>query len=261
MPLAVELAAARTSVLTPEQILERLSQRLDLLKGGRDADPRQQTLRATIEWSYELLTPKSSSSSPAFPSSPAAARWKRQRRSCDADLDTLQSLVEKSLAALHGRPLLDAGDDPRVRRVSGSQSRATKTGRWSASSSSSCSLAVQLEATFLSGGAYAPFASEQDNFRASLMWAESEGDAAQHDLIGRSWPFWWYRGHPRGLRWVESALGRIEGEKTIRRAKVLTAGAMFAYRARRSRDARAHTRNRALRSHGSCRIPRSWSGH
>src|SRR2546427_10338086 len=55
LPLAVELAAARTSVLAPSQILERLAQRLDLLKGGRDADRRQQTLRATIEWSHELL--------------------------------------------------------------------------------------------------------------------------------------------------------------------------------------------------------------
>ena len=55
LPLAVELAAARTRALSPGQILERLSERLDLLKGGRDADPRQQTLRATIEWSYELL--------------------------------------------------------------------------------------------------------------------------------------------------------------------------------------------------------------
>ena len=50
MPLALELAAARTKALSPEQILERLAQRLDLFKGGRDADPRQQTLRATIEW-------------------------------------------------------------------------------------------------------------------------------------------------------------------------------------------------------------------
>ena len=50
LPLAVELAAARTKALSPAQILERFSQRLDLLKGGRDADPRQQTLRATIEW-------------------------------------------------------------------------------------------------------------------------------------------------------------------------------------------------------------------
>ena len=56
LPLAVELAAARVKALSPAQILERLSSRLDLLKGGRDADPRQQTLRATIEWSYELLS-------------------------------------------------------------------------------------------------------------------------------------------------------------------------------------------------------------
>ena len=55
LPLALELAAARSIVFSPEQLVERLSQRLDLLKGGRDADPRQQTLRATIEWSYDLL--------------------------------------------------------------------------------------------------------------------------------------------------------------------------------------------------------------
>ena len=64
MPLAVELAAARTSVLSPAQILERLSQRLDLLKGGRDKDPRQQTLRATIQWSYDLLRAVSTASVP-----------------------------------------------------------------------------------------------------------------------------------------------------------------------------------------------------
>src|SRR5262249_43994518 len=48
LPLAVELAAARTSALAPEQILERLGRRLDLLRGGRDASPRQQTLRAAL---------------------------------------------------------------------------------------------------------------------------------------------------------------------------------------------------------------------
>jgi predicted ATPase len=56
LPLAVELAAARTKALSPIQILERLSERLDLLRGRRDADPRQQTLRATIAWSYDLLS-------------------------------------------------------------------------------------------------------------------------------------------------------------------------------------------------------------
>ena len=62
LPLAVELAAARTNALAPQQILERLSQRLDLLKGGRDADPRQQTLRTTIEWSHELLSDRGTAS-------------------------------------------------------------------------------------------------------------------------------------------------------------------------------------------------------
>ncbi len=55
LPLALELAATRVGVLSPEQLLDRLSKRLDLLKAGRGVDPRQQTLRATIEWSYDLL--------------------------------------------------------------------------------------------------------------------------------------------------------------------------------------------------------------
>src|SRR5262245_60533015 len=58
LPLAVELAAARTKVLSPAEILDRLAQRLDLLRGGRDAEKRQQTLRATIQWSYDLLSPE-----------------------------------------------------------------------------------------------------------------------------------------------------------------------------------------------------------
>jgi class 3 adenylate cyclase len=58
LPLAIELAAARTVLFTPAQIVERLSQRLDLLRGGRDRDPRQQTLRAAIDWSYGLLDPE-----------------------------------------------------------------------------------------------------------------------------------------------------------------------------------------------------------
>ena len=111
MPLAVELAAARTSVLTPAQILERLSQRLDLLKGGRDADPRQQTLRATIEWSYELLGPRRA----AALRTPVRLRRRLHAGSggggCGADIDTLQSLVEKSLLRFT-TALLDAGDDP-----------------------------------------------------------------------------------------------------------------------------------------------------
>ena len=81
LPLAVELAAARTKALTPEQILERLSQRLDLLKGGRDADPASRHSERRSSGRTSCCQPRSSSSSPACPSSPAAARWRPPRRS------------------------------------------------------------------------------------------------------------------------------------------------------------------------------------
>jgi predicted ATPase len=97
LPLALELAAARTRVLSPRQIRERLSERLDLLEGGRDADPRQQTLRATIEWSYDLLDEDEK---------PLLARLSVFAGSCTLDaadqvagagVPILQALAEKSL--------------------------------------------------------------------------------------------------------------------------------------------------------------------
>ncbi len=97
LPLAIELAAARTAILTPIQLLERLSQRLDLLKGGRDADPRQQTLRATIEWSYELLTSQEQQLFARLSVFAGGCTLDAAEEVCDADLDSLQSLVDKSL--------------------------------------------------------------------------------------------------------------------------------------------------------------------
>jgi predicted ATPase len=97
LPLAVELAAARTKALSPAQILERLSQRLDLLKGGRDSDPRQQTLRATIEWSYELLTPTEQLLFACLSVFTGGCTLEAAEEVAGADLDILQSLVEKSL--------------------------------------------------------------------------------------------------------------------------------------------------------------------
>jgi predicted ATPase/DNA-binding XRE family transcriptional regulator len=56
LPLAIELAAARCKILTPQALLRRFNQRLDLLSGGVDTDTRQRTLRGAIAWSYELLS-------------------------------------------------------------------------------------------------------------------------------------------------------------------------------------------------------------
>lgn len=102
LPLALELAAARTAVLRPEQILERLGGRLDLLKGGRDADPRQRTLRATIEWSYELLAPDERELFARFAVFVGGATLEAIEEVCRADLETLASLVDKSLVRRDG---------------------------------------------------------------------------------------------------------------------------------------------------------------
>jgi tetratricopeptide (TPR) repeat protein len=97
LPLALELAAARVSVLAPAQILERISQRLDLFRAGRDADPRQQTLRATIAWSYDLLSPDEQRLFAQLAVFRGGCTLEAAEDVVDADLDALQSLVDKSL--------------------------------------------------------------------------------------------------------------------------------------------------------------------
>ncbi len=97
LPLALELAAARTSLLTTAQLLDRLGQRLDLLRGGRDAETRQQTLRATIEWSYELLTPEEQELLAALSVFRGGWTLESAERVCEADLELEQSLLDKSL--------------------------------------------------------------------------------------------------------------------------------------------------------------------
>ena len=97
LPLALELAAARTSLLSTQQLLERLGDRLDLLRGGRDAETRQRTLRATIEWSYELLEPEERTLLAALSIFRGGWTLEAAERVADADLDLMQSLVDKSL--------------------------------------------------------------------------------------------------------------------------------------------------------------------
>jgi len=97
LPLALELAAARTKVLSPRQIRERLAERLDLLEGGRDADPRQQTLRATIEWSYDLLAESEKALLAYMSIFAGSCTVEAAEHVAGADVGLLQSLVEKNL--------------------------------------------------------------------------------------------------------------------------------------------------------------------
>jgi predicted ATPase len=98
LPLALELAAARVKALSSAQILERLEQRLPLLTGGaRDLPERQRTLRATIEWSYELLSPEEQRLFALLAVFRGGCTLEAAEDVAGADLDTLQSLVDKSL--------------------------------------------------------------------------------------------------------------------------------------------------------------------
>jgi predicted ATPase len=103
LPLALELAAARVRALTTAQIRERLERSLPLLTGGaRDAPERQRTLRGAIAWSYELLSPEEQRT--FRPLGVFAGGWTLEAAEAvaGADVDDLQSLVEKSLVRYAG---------------------------------------------------------------------------------------------------------------------------------------------------------------
>ncbi|HJQ75301.1 MAG TPA: adenylate/guanylate cyclase domain-containing protein [Gaiellaceae bacterium] len=97
LPLALELAAARTKLLAPEALLDRLGDRLDALKGTRDAEERHATLRATIAWSFDLLDQEEQALFARLGVFRGGCTLETAETVCDADLDTLASLLDKSL--------------------------------------------------------------------------------------------------------------------------------------------------------------------
>jgi predicted ATPase/class 3 adenylate cyclase len=230
LPLALELAAARASVLSPKQILERLAMRLDLLKGGRDSDPRQQTLRATIEWSYDLLSMEEKALFARLAVFRGGCTLEASEEVAEAGLDTLQSLVDKSLLRhtferfwmletireYAVERLEDSGDGDELRRRHAEHFLA---------------LAEEAEPN-LRGNPKEwldPLEREHDNLRAALdsLAASSENQFALR-LAGALWKFWSMRGHlAEGRRRLEEAL-RTDDAPTAARAKALNGASAMA---------------------------------
>jgi predicted ATPase len=230
LPLALELAAARASILSPKQILERLSRRLDLLKGRRDADPRHQTLRATIEWSYELLSKDEKALFARLSVFAGGFTLGVAEDVGEADLDTLQSLVDKSLLRLTGERfwMLET-----IRQYSAERLEASGTAAQLRHRHAEYFLALVEEAEPHLRRDSAEWVDrlerEHDNLRAALDW----GEAARESelilrLVGAASRFWYLKSHvSEGLRRLESALSAAP-QPTAARAKALTGAAVMA---------------------------------
>jgi predicted ATPase len=242
LPLAVELAAARTSVLTPAQILERLSQRLDLLKGGRDADPRQQTLRATIEWSYDLLDEEQRLFA-RLAVFRGGCTLESAEDVCHADLDGLKSLVEKSLLGHSGERfwMLETIREYALERleISGEAEELRRR-------HADYYLAFAEEAEpHLRGVSpqdwLARLEHDHDNLRAALDWLEASGDAELVlRLTGALATFWGTKGQvAEGRRRLDNALA-VDKRPTAARAKALNGAADLAYGGGDAATARLH---------------------
>ena len=225
LPLAVELASARSAVLSPKQILDRLSRRLDLLKGGRDAEARQQTLRATFDWSYDLLFPEEQQLFARLSVFAGGCSIEAAEEVADGDIDVLQSLVEKSLLRYtRGRFwMLES-----IRQYATDRLEAFGETDLLARRHADYFLALSAEAEPEILGISPQewldrLEIEHDNLRAALDWLEATGQTQRALTLGGSiWEFWCLRGHyVEGWRRLEG-LTQLDEQPTLARAKALT---------------------------------------
>ena len=223
IPLAIELAAARTKVLSVEQISNRLEESLRLLSaGGRTAMPHHRTLRATMDWSHGLLTQKErvllrrlSVFAGGFTLEPAEGVCMGGSIGEGEVLDLLASLTDKSLVLFEERQdgwpryrLLETIRQYALERLeeSGEAERVRER-----HAMVFLELAERAHPELMGEGQVEwleRLEQEYGNLRAAMSWALDATDAATGARMGWAlWQFWWIRGHHReGRRWIEAAL-------------------------------------------------------
>ena len=257
IPLAIELAAARTSILTVEQILKRLDDRFTLLTSGlRTALPRQQTLRATIEWSYDLLSEKERILFRRLAVFKGGWALEAAEEVCTGNgieanevMDLLAQLVNKSLVLVETQK--DEASYPRGRSLryhrleTIRQFAREKLGVASEVETIKhrhltyfVDLAERAEPNLRTIGMVMwldRLETELDNIREALAWAQERDVEAQLRIAGALLWFWHIRGHKNeGIDWLERALC---GEETERGDQPLSPN-------------RATTRGKALNASG-----------
>jgi predicted ATPase/class 3 adenylate cyclase len=227
LPLAIELAAARTRVLPVSAIRARLGQHLSLLTGGaRDLPERQQTLRGAIDWSYELLEEPDRRLFERFSVHAGGAFLTEADTVCGPSdelgedvLDGLSSLAEKSLV----KPGLNGNEDPRFAMLATIRDYAHE--RLAASAEydelarrhANAYLAlIEGVASELTGRRARELTdrleTDHDNLRVALDWAVERGEVAYClRFIIAVWRFWQTRGHLNEARQRVDAILSIPG--------------------------------------------------
>jgi predicted ATPase len=222
LPLALELAAARVKALPTKQLLERLNERLPLLTGGgRDLPERQRTLQATIAWSFDQLTEREHGLFARLSVFVGGCTLEAAEAIADADVDTLQSLVDKSLVRFSDDrySMLETIREFATDRLEASCDVEATRDRHAAYFAQ---LADMRWRDFVAGlGDWREVVEhEHENLRAAVEWALEQGDAEAALAIGSGvWPYWEDRGYSRqGRQWLERALALPPGAPTERRA-------------------------------------------
>jgi predicted ATPase/class 3 adenylate cyclase/DNA-binding CsgD family transcriptional regulator len=232
LPLAIELAAARTRMMHPAQIAEGLDDRFRLLTGGtRQAVPRQQTLEASVAWSYDLLDERERAVLRRLSVFAGGFTLDSAEAVCADGADIEQYSVLELLSRLVDKSLIVVGDDTTTRYQLLETVRlyathrlvdAAETGA-ARSRHLGCFMAYAERAEPALAGREGPavlerLESERDNLRAALEWAETTGaDETMLRLVTALAVYWVLRGHTAEAgRWFARALATDDVPSVVR---------------------------------------------
>ena len=216
LPLAVELAAARVGLLAPAELLARLDRALPLLTGGaRDAPGRQRTLRATIEWSHQLLDEEEQALFAKLAVFAGGFTLDAAEAVCDAALDVLQSLVDKSLVRRRWGSdrflMLETVREfavEQLERFDGREDVRRRHAEYFLAVADSTNLAVE---NFMRGTRFDIARAEQENFRAALAWTLAARETALGLQLATALENLWVSNDPReGIRWFGALFERAD---------------------------------------------------
>jgi hypothetical protein len=241
LPLALELAAARSRHLPPQALAARLGERLELLTGGpRDRPARHQTLRATIEWSYDLLGEPQRELFAALGVFAGGCTLAAASAVCAAAADEVEGLADQSLVQREERDgtprfrMLETVREFAVERLEAQGGVAAEVRRRHAEYFRA--LAEEAGAALWDPvqGPNRVFWLDQleldhGNLRAALAWADRHDAETELRIAAGLFDFWASRCHfEEGRTWLERALAHGDRAATPARAKALHAAAFLA---------------------------------